>query len=245
MSKNNKTSTIILSSLAIIFAIGGITAVTKNLNPTNKKNPIEENLNNVSFVTTTNKKTAVNYVAEGIQVSSPEGWHVTSFGEFDITKGIDIKYIVPEVASNGEPVTAGSYLELTLNNVDKPYYRLMYRVWIDYTGVDRPTNVYLWNSSESVLKEISDTGWISRNVDGVVNKYHMGYSLEKNLYGERTTGLITVDNASDDVTTFFENAPSNYFTLGVAHSSSENQFGNFEYIVTEINGESFANKEGV
>ena len=116
----------------------------------------------------------------------------------------------------------------------------MYRVWVGHDGADRPTNVYISYDGEN-YKDITDTGWISRNVDGVAGKYHMLFNLEETFQGERNSGVQRVDNAYDELVKFFEAAPSTIYNIALEESFlNAGEVSNFEMILTELNGQSFA-----
>lgn len=240
--KNVLIITAVLSSLAFVVA-NNCFAEEKNVVEVSRHTPLFANSNATStaFVTPGNTNTTVDYVSEGIKISSSEGWSTTKLGQFDVTHGIDVKFIVPQTASNGTDVTTGSYVEMVLANVTNPDYKVAYRIWVDFVSNDRPTNVYIYNNG---VKDIPDTGWISRNVDGVPNQYHMAYNVDETLVGERLAGMQKVDNAENDLISFFNNAPSKMFTLGFDYGCWNTKDGNYEIIVTEVNGQSFKNTNG-
>lgn len=197
---------------------------------------------NVSFVSPGNDNTTITYAAEGIRVSSTQCWSATTFGTFDVTHGIDVKFIAPKVNYEGKEIT-GVYVEMYLCNELNTNYQVRYRVWTNIDNQDNPTVVYI--DSGSGLKEYSDTGWIKKGVDGIDNQFHMKYDVEDTLCGERLGGMQRVDNAYDALASFFENAPSNNFILGFDCGHFNQQSGVFEYIVTEINDQSLKNTSGV
>lgn len=213
-----------------------------NSSGTTASEPIVVNINlaesqKAEFVTVNG--TVADYVENGVRVRSNVCWRASSFGIFDIAHGLDVKYIVPQNASNGRVNPDGACLELVLTNVDDPNYKLMYRVWTKYNGADAPTNVYISYNGGLSFTDITDTGWISRTVDEVENQYHMLIDLEETFQGERTGGIMRVEKAYDQLVAFLAAAPSTVYELAF-DCSILNAQAYTEYIVTEINGQSLA-----
>ena len=196
------------------------------------------------FVTPGNNVLA-DYVADGIRVRTTSNWTRSSFGVFDINYGLDVKFIVTEEVSNGYTNGGGTCVDFYLTNVDDSNYRIMYRVWCKFaeSDADAPTNVYI-SIDGSNFTDITDTGWISCNVDGVRGKYHMLFDPEETLCGERTGGIQKVDRAYEALVAFFEAAPSSNFDVAFQCSNLAGS-GYYEFILTELNGQSFANTDGV
>lgn len=202
-----------------------------------------EQLNVPEFVGA-HSNVVADYVDAGIRVRTTSNWTQTSFGVFDINYGVDVKFIINKAASNGLENGEGHCVNFFLINVDNPEYRIMYRVWCKYGEAesDAPTNVYIsYNGVD--FTDITDTGWISTNVDGVRGQYHMAYDPEETLVGERTAGMQRVDRAYEQLVAFFEQAPSSKFEVRF-ECGNLGSLAYFEYIVSEINGQSFANTNG-
>ena len=199
----------------------------------------------VDFVTTSHARTVADLVETGIRVRTDVSWTEASFGVFDINHGLDVKYIIPEIASNGINNPDGVCLNVKLINQDDPNYQVMYRVWAKFSGADAPTNVYISTDAGKNFRDITDTGWISRSVDEVTNQYRMLYTAEDTFSGERTGGVTRVDNAYEALVEFFNNAPSSNYALSFQMGYLAAPTGNFEFIVTEINGQKLASAEGV
>ena len=153
------------------------------------------------------------YTDEGIYCKTLGNWVSFGLGVFDFSEGFDFKFrVLDEVMDNAA-------VALHIVNDDDPNYVAEYRVWIGFSGGDRPTNVYIsrdgWHDS---ITDITDTGWIKRTVDDVENQYHMAYSVEETFMGERLGGMQRVDRAYDALVSFFNDAPSSnfrvYFSLG-------------------------------
>lgn len=189
------------------------------------------------------ENTLVEYVPEGLRIATSESYTKTSITTLDISYGIDVKFIVNPIAKN-QLGNDTNYVNMILINQENPDYILMYRVWVDFSGSDRPTNVYLSTDGTSFL-DITDTGWISRMVDGVDNQYHMAFDQEELLCGERLGGMQKVDRADEALTQFFNQAPSSHFILAFETSRlNANGFLNYEMILTSLNGQSLENENG-
>ena len=198
-----------------------------------------ETLNVPSFITPSAANMIADYVEEGIRLRSSVNFKEFNLGEFDVEEGIDVKFIVNSKTKNNE-TNETNYVNLIFTNKDDSNYKVMYRVWVGHEGADRPTNVYIAYDGEN-YKDITDTGWISRNVDGVVGKYHMLFNKEETFQGERNSGIQKVDNAYDDLVAFFAAAPSTIYNVSLEESFlNAGEVSNFEMILTELNGQSFA-----
>lgn len=184
------------------------------------------------FVTPESTSTQVSLVNEGVKVN-PAANSFTKFGVFDLKHGLDVKFVVPK-ASN----VVNSYIDLKLVNSTNSNYSLKYRIWLDYSGVDRPTNVYVNDS------DYPEAGWISRQVDGVDDKYHMAFDMTDTFLGERKDGMLTqIDVAVSQIQAFLNSCPSSKFYVGFEMGGFSGS--NAEYIVTEINEQSLVNVGGV
>ncbi|MCI5745760.1 MAG: Ig-like domain-containing protein [Erysipelotrichaceae bacterium] len=192
-----------------------------------------------------NENTLVEYVPEGIRLATSVSYTETSIAEFDIQYGLDVKFIVNPNANNNLKNDT-NYVNMILTNKENPNYKVMYRVWVDFSGSDRPTNVYISYDGGVSYNDITDTGWISRTVDDVENQYHMAFNMEEYLCGERLGGMQKVDMATQALEDFFTSIPSTNFVLSFETSrlASANQC-NYEMILTSLNGQSFKNTNGV
>ena len=186
------------------------------------------------------------YVEQGIRVRTTTNWRQAYLGSFDITYGLDFKFIVTEQASNGKTNGAGTCVDFILTNVDDPNYRLMYRVWCKFgaSDADAPTNVFISYDAGVTFTDITDTGWINCNVDGVKGQYHMLFDYEETFMGERTGGVQRVDRAYEALVSFLETVPSTNFSVGF-QCADLGGHGYYEMIITELNGQSFASTNGV
>lgn len=192
-----------------------------------------------------NENTLVEYVDEGIRIATSVTYSKTSIADFDIQYGLDVKFVVNQVAKN-QLNNDTNYVSMILTNKDDPNYCVMYRVWVDFSGSDRPTNVYISTDGGNNYNDITDTGWISRTVDGVENQYHMAFNMEEYLCGERLGGMQKVDRAGEALDAFFKQAPSTNYTLAFETSRlNANNQCNYEMILTNLNGQSFTNTNGV
>ena len=186
------------------------------------------------------------YVEQGIRVRTTSNWRKSYLGSFDIAYGLDFKFIVTEQVSNGKTNSAGTCVDFILTNVEDPNYQLMYRVWCKFgaSDADAPTNVFISYDGGNTNTDITDTGWINCNVDGVKGQYHMLFDMEETFMGERTGGVQRVDRAYEALVAFLEKAPSTNFNIGFQCADLSGH-GYYEMIITELNGQSFASTNGV
>lgn len=188
------------------------------------------NENEVPFVTP-GGSSKVSLVNEGIKVK-PVLNTFTHFGVFDLKHGLDVKFVVPK-ASN----VVNAYIDLKLVNSSDSSKVLKYRIWLDYSGPDRPTNVFVNDS------DYSEAGWISRLVDGLDDKYHMAFDMTDTFLGERKDGMLTqIDVAVSQIKSFLSGCPSSKFYVGFEMGGFSGS--NAEFVVTEINEQSLANIGG-
>ena len=195
------------------------------------------------FITPSSNNAIIDYVKDGIRFRTSQSYLTNYIGVFDIKYDIDTTFIVNQKGSNGLDNDT-SYVNLIFENVDDPHYRVMYRVWTDFSGADRPTNVYISTDGKS-YNDITDTGWISRNVNEVANQYHMSFNMLDTFVGERTGGMTRVDRAYEALNTFFSSAPSTMYKIGFETSKLNAPANcNYEMILTSFNHQSFANTNG-
>lgn len=195
-------------------------------------------IDGVEFVSGMNGNMLAEYSKDGLLLRSVEDWKEFFLGTFDISEGMDVKFVVnPQtVAGSNNDVACVSW---TFVNADDDNYRVMYRVWIDHSGADRATNVYISTDGGENYTDITDTGWISRNVDGVAGQYHMAFTADDTFVGERTGGMTRVDRAYEQLIAFFESCPSMRFDVAMTMGNLSVTDGNYEMIVTSLNGQSF------
>lgn len=195
-------------------------------------------LDSVDFVSGMNGNMLAEYSKDGILLRSVQDWKEFFLGTFDISEGMDVKFVVnPQtVAGSNNDVACVSW---TFVNADDDNYRVMYRVWIDHSGADRATNVYISTDGGEHYLDITDTGWISRNVDDVAGQYHMAFNMDDTFVGERTGGMTRVDNAYEKLVAFFESCPSMRFDVAMTMGNLSVEDGNYEMLVTSLNGQSF------
>ncbi len=198
-------------------------------------------VNRADFITEVDSKMLAQYLSEGIYLSALKPWAQFSLGEFDISEGLDVKFIVNPTTLNGDVNNTVS-VEIWLVNADDDAYRVRYRVWVSHSGADCATNVYISTDGKNYT-DITDTGWISRLVDDVEGQYHMSFNMEDTFVGERTGGMTRVDNAYEQLVAFFESCPSNNFVLYMDAGQLNVSSGNYEFILTELNGQNLAGEE--
>lgn len=187
----------------------------------------------VSFVTP-GGSSKVGLVSEGVKVN-PAANTVTKFGVFDLKHGLDVKFAIPQLGG-------ANYFDLNLTNVTNGNYSLKYRIWLDNEdNGKRPTNVYIKTNGSEV--EYGNAGWISKIVDGIIEKFHLGFDMTDSLLGEREDGtLMPIENGSSQIRTFMNACPSSKFYVGFEMGNASSSS---EYIVTEINEQSLVNVGGV
>lgn len=215
-----------------------------NKGGTTTSNPITvtltaETIDKVNFVNGETANMVADYVDDGIRLRTSDNFKRFYFGNFDLSEGLDVKFIVNENSASGIKNNS-EYINFILTNVDNPVYQIMYRVWLGYSGSDRPTNVYIYDTEHpNSPLDITDTGWISRVVDGVDNKYHMAFDIEETFQGERTAGMQRVDNAYSQILTFLQACPSTNFSLSFEVSRLGASTDYYEAIITEVDVQSF------
>ncbi len=201
-----------------------------------------EEVSSAEFVTP-GANVVADYVDSGIRVRTTSNWTKTSFGVFDLAYGLDVKFIVNQIASNNKTNGDGTCVELILTNVDNPDLHISYRVWCKFgEEPDAPTNVYIYHGSD--FRDIENTGWISLNVDGVKGQYHMAFNFEETFVGERLGGMQRVDNAYEALQSFLNEVPSTKFDVSLQCANLGGS-GYYEFVLSEINGQSFASTAGV
>jgi len=193
----------------------------------------------VPFISTDTSNMFAEYVDSGIALSSSDNFKQYNLGVFDLDEEFNIKFIVNSKTINGLNNDT-NYVNLILVSEENENIVLMYRVWIDHSGPDRSTNVYISTDGGINYTDIPETGWISRNVDNIEGCYHMGFNKDDTFFGERTGGLQRVDRAYDQLNSIFSSLTSKKFSVRLETSKlGAGSISNFEMIVKEINGQSF------
>lgn len=201
----------------------------------------------VTFATLNKTDMNAQYAADGIRVQAGSLDSQIFFGTFDAAWGLDVKFIVPATTATGATNDA-EHISFLLVNADNAQYRLMYRVWVAHSGSDCGTNVYITTDSGATWTDISGTGWISRTVDDVNDKYHMGFTTADTFLGDRAAtegsagGMTRVDNAYNQLVSFLDACPSTRFNVGLQISKVGGTTGNYEMTVTDLCGQNFAEK---
>lgn len=193
----------------------------------------------VPFISTDTANMFAEYVDSGIALISSDNFKQFNLGTFDLDEEFNIKFIVNSKTINGVNNDT-NYVNLILVNEENEEIVLMYRVWIDHSGADRPTNVYISNDGGINYIDIPETGWISRNVNDIEDCYHMGFNKDDTFFGERTGGLQRVDKAYEQVNAILDTLSSKRFSVRLETSNlGAGAISNFEMIVKEIDGQSF------
>lgn len=227
------------------FAGGAYTFIyeVKNSAGTAVSDPLTASLtlntaNSVEFAENLNDTMLAQYHEDGLLLRTTKGWQTFFLGTFDISDGMDVKFVVNPAVSGGV-TNDTACVSWVLENADDPSYQVMYRVWIDHSGPDRATNVYISTDGGESYTDITDTGWISRTVGDVNGQYHMAFNTEDTFTGERTGGMTRVDNAYEQLAAFFDACPSARFRVGMNMGRLGDSGGNYEMFLTELNGQSF------
>ena len=199
-----------------------------------------------SEIPTTNKVRAT-YVPQGIQVDTCVPWNRTYIGEYDCDQGFDIKFIVPDDGVNAAVNNAG--IDLIFETLDGQK-SIWYRVWSQVGGADAPCNIYLKQEGSSP-DDLEDCGWIDINVDGVAHQSEMGFDKDDFLIGRRTGGVQKADpddpNDKAAYANFMAQIPDHHFKVYLSAGfpeAHEEDNKLYRYIITSINGQSFARENG-
>lgn len=195
-------------------------------------------VNDAAFVVTSENAAAA-FGTEGIRLMSSNNGETFFFGTFDATYGIDTKFIVRGTTASGA-LNDAQYLSMLLINAEDEAYQMAYRVWINQSGPDRPTEIYLSTDGGENFTQLGSTGWISCTVDDVADQYHMSFDLTDTFVGERTSGMQRVDGAYDSLTEYLAACPSTNWRFGMELGRQTGTVGIYEAIVTEINGQSLS-----
>lgn len=205
--------------------------------------PITANLtvaevDRVEFAEDVDGEMLVQYTPAGLLLSAAQPWKDFWFGTFDISDGMDLRFIVNPTTVTGAANEVGC-VSLVFVNEDDPNLRVMYRVWVGHSGADCATNVYISTDGGKNYTDITDTGWISRQSGEVNGQYHMGYTADDTFVGERTGGVTRVDMAYEQLAAFFSACPSTRFRVGLEPGKLGGSLGNYEILFTSLNGQSF------
>ena len=187
----------------------------------------------------------VDYVDEGIRIKSDGGYKNAYFKHYNLSYGVDITYTVP-VLFNNEKENEINYVDLKLINEANPSYALWYRIWIrGFVNNDSsPSNIYIFKPGSATI-DITDCGWLSRNVDDVDGCFRMAFDMENYFQGEFKEELKSANNIGNHLTDFFNSAPSSDYSIALSLAGNGSASGeSLEVIVNTLNKQSFANTEG-
>jgi hypothetical protein len=183
---------------------------------------------------------------------------------FHPKQAFDIKFIIPAAAYN--LTDDNGRLEIVVYNptvfdadtnpggslnangtLDSRY--ASYGVWANTNS-----NVFIYNpgyegNTWGDCCDIDNAGWLSGGVDGVSRQFHMAFDMDEYFKGEQVGGLAVADNAGkvkeamDALIAKWGDVDElavalRFFTWGTRGDY-------FETVITEINGQSFANTAGV
>ncbi|MGM9873572.1 MAG: hypothetical protein ACI31G_01450 [Bacilli bacterium] len=188
----------------------------------------------------------VDYVDEGIRIKSDGGYRNASFKHYNLSYGVDITYTVPVYISENVENEV-SYVDLKLINETNPNYSLWYRIWINgfVNNDSSPTNVYVFMPNQSTV-DITDCGWLSRNVNDVDGCFRMAFDFDNYFQGEFKEELKAANYVEETLNTFFQSAPSSLYTIAISPAGSGASSGEkLEVIVNTLNKQSFVNEDGV
>lgn len=206
----------------------------------------ELDLKPVPEYVTSDTSMLIDYVDEGIRVRSDGNYRNALFTNFDLAQGVDVTYTIPINMSNGDK-NKFNYLDLKLINETNSSYQLWYRIWIDgkETNDSSPTNVYVFIPGQETI-DISNCGWLSRDIDGIDGKFHMAFSYDNYFQGEFREDIksaLGVDEYLDD---FFAKAPSSLYSIAFSAAGIDTSGKqSVEFVINSLNKQSFANEDGV
>lgn len=170
-------------------------------------------------------------------------------GMYDLSEGLDVKFVYNKQTSIGTENSA-TFIALRLENVDNPKYKSFFRVWLNQSGPDNPTNAYTIvpsnpddPDSDTVFNDYTDCGWISRNTDEIEGQFHMGFNMDDTYYAERLGGVQKISNEKggyDGMAAFIAACPSTRFKVGfeISNASKLDELY-YEILLTEVNGQRF------
>lgn len=193
----------------------------------------------VDFITGETSNMFAEYVDEGIALSSSDNYRQHIIGVYDLRNSLDVKFIINETTINGLKNDT-EYFNFILTSEENPNITFRFRVWSKFSGIDAPTNVYVSSDNFVTFGDYSNTGWISRNVDGIDNCYHMSFNYEDTFVGEQASEAMTpiTTNAADHIRSLYNSLTSKRFIVGF--EASRNGGGSlFETIIKDINTQSF------
>lgn len=188
----------------------------------------------------------VDYVDSGIRVRSDGNYRNASFSGYDLAQGVDVSYTIPINMSNGEK-NKFNYLDFKLINESNNGYQLWYRIWIDgkETNDSSPTNVYVFIPGQETI-DISDCGWLSRDIDGVDGKFHMAFNYDNYFQGEFREDLKSANGIESYLDNFFAKAPNSLYSIALSAAGIDTSGKqSVEFVINSLNKQSFANEDGV
>jgi len=194
-----------------------------------------------TFIEPNNKYGLADYVPDGVRLRTT-GFTWFELGTFEMKYGFDIKFKVPTNEKITNDALSG-YVEVVLADPNNLDLHVMYRVWVQISGPDNPTNIYIKYPDQNYI-DLTDAGWISKTVDGIQNHFHMAFDSENYFIGERTSGMVNADRGQQEIKAFLETVGHTKLTVFLA-SYSLGDKNYFETIITEINGQSLKSTNGV
>ena len=168
---------------------------------------------------------------------------IFTIGEFDMEYGFDIKFTVRESSTNLNNDGTNGYIELVLMDPENPLNNITLRVWLDIVNVDNPTNIFIHYDGEDEI-DLPNAGWISNSVDEETMQFHMYFDLDAYFSADRLSGKAAADVGQTEIATFLSTLSSTELLVGMRQYSLTNT-NFFEFVVTEINGQSMTSTDGV
>ncbi len=214
----------------------------------------------VDFVDQGDAKALVQYESKGIKIRTKEMHKDISLGEFMLDDGMDVEYHVPFINTQGKTngaVSSAGYVDFKLVNAQNSDYWIAYRVWTDTTtdNHDCPTTVRIGTPEENT-KIIDNTGWISYGDNSNYKDLKLKFTMSDFFESIDHTGnrrVAEVDGqttTSDAMNAFFASAPRGRYKLTFSTGDVNLSYGSisanvFETTIASINGQDFANNNGV
>ncbi len=182
------------------------------------------------------------YVAEGIRCRTIDD-SLFIIGEFDMEYGFDIKFAVRDSSTNILNNGSNGYIELVLSDPENPANYITFRVWLDIVNVDNPTNIFIQYEDQEEI-DIPNAGWIDNSVDSENMQFHMYFDLDSYFSADRLSGKAAADVGQTEIQAFLDTLSSSTLSVGMrAYSNTDTDF--FEFLITEINGQSMDTTNGV
>lgn len=217
---------------------------------TTVSDPIEAEFNLIIKPTpdyvTSDTNMIIDYVDDGIRVKSDGVYRNASFKHFDLNESVDVTYTIPIYKSNEEK-NQFSYLDFKLINESNNGFQIWYRIWIDgkETNDSSPSNVYVFRPGKETI-DITNCGWLSRDVDGVDGKFHMAFNFDNYFSGEFREELKAANGVEDVLNEFFKEAPTSLYTVAFSAAGKDTSGSTIvEFVINSLNKQSFKNVDGV